>query len=114
MRRISFKHTAQAVLERRKTVTRRTGWATLEAGDRLLAVDRVRCRAEDTRVLGTIEVVNVWAEQLDQIAEGEIAREGFDCSREEFIAQFCRLMKCEPSQLVRRIEFRYVDEGSTG
>lgn len=42
----------------------------------------------------------------------EPAREGFpDLNREQFLQMFCRNMRCEPSQPVQRIEFRYVPGG---
>lgn len=112
MRRISFNMTVDAILSRRKTVTRRLGWRNLKAGERLLAVDRLR--SKDAMALGVIEVVDVRRETLSQIKLNplEVIREGFDAmSAWQFIEAFCAAMKCEPSTEVTRIEFRYVDEG---
>ena len=110
MRRISFALTADAVRSRTKTVTRRLGWQSLRAGDRLLAVDRVMgfSLGEKAVVYGPIAVTNVRRERLDAIDDADVAREGF-AGRDAawFVAMFCGAMKCEPGAQVTRIEFAF-------
>ncbi len=121
MRRMSFSMTIDAVRERRKTVTRRreSTWKSLKVADRLLAVDRVMGfkKGESSEILATIEVVDVRVEPLSEITEADVAAEGLhamwadfpDLGREHFVKAFCDAMGGAPDQLVRRIEFRYVD-----
>lgn len=109
MRRISFFLTEPQFLDGTKTVTRRLGWKTLKAGDRLLAVNK--CMGlkpgEKARILGEIEVVSARREPLHNIENADVAREGFgEWSRREFIEFFCASMKCHAEDLVTRIEFR--------
>jgi hypothetical protein len=47
MRNISFMHTMQQFKTRTKTVTRRTGWLTLKAGDVLCAVEKGQGRSSN-------------------------------------------------------------------
>lgn len=123
MRRMSFNLTQPAIRERRKTVTRRLGWRNLGPGERLLAVDRLRVKAIDAKVLGVIEVVSVRREPLSAITCADVIAEGVDlpdCSRHGpevmwpcpycFIGLFCDAMRLDdPDTEVTRIEFRYVD-----
>ncbi len=109
MRRISFGLTIDQFKAGTKDVTRRLGWKTLRAGDRLLAVDRVMGfrKGERARVLGQIEVIDVRREPLHAITDEDVEREGFPGRDAEwFVAMFCRAMRCEPSRLLTRIEFR--------
>jgi hypothetical protein len=114
MRRMSFALTTDAVLERRKTVTRRLGWAFAKVGDLYLAVDKLRTKS--ARKLGVIEVVDVRAESLWAICREEgdaCAREGFpDLTPEQFVEMFAKSMnvRAKGSIGVHRIEFRYVDD----
>ena len=115
MRRMSFSLTTAQVEARTKTVTRRRveTWRTLKPGDRLTAVHKAMGLkpGEKQRVLATIEVVSVRAERLDAITREDVVREGFPgVSPKHFVEMFCREMGAKPSDPVRRIEFRYVDE----
>ena len=111
---MSFALTADAVKERRKTVTRRIGWKNLRAGERLLAVSKTMGlrRGEKADVYGVIEVVSVRRESLDAIDRAEVEREGFASRGPSwFIPMFCASHKgCISDTEVTRIEFRYVDE----
>jgi hypothetical protein len=123
VRRMSFALTTGAVRARTKTVTRRLGWKFAKAGDRILAVDKLRTK--NAQKLGVIEIVDVRREPLDAITYADVARERVnlpDCSKHGpevaancvycFIGMFCRSMKCEPETIVTRIEFRYVEESA--
>lgn len=114
MRLISFKLTTDQIRQRTKTVTRRVGWRNLKAGDVLMGV--VTCmglkKGEAVEKLGAIRVVDVRREPLAAIIDepGGAAREGFpELTEAEFVAMFCRHMKCDPSIEVTRIEFAYTD-----
>lgn len=118
-RLMSVALTEQAVVERRKTVTRRAGWWVDKRGRRLLVPgDRVTlCRkvmgrkADEPLVrLVDVEVVDVRRELLQDITADDVAREGFPgWSRERFLDFFCDHMGGTGLQPVTRIEWRYLD-----
>lgn len=116
MRLISFALTEAQLLDGTKTVTRRqvgsprSVWHRIKVGDRLRAVDKAMGlkRGQKPRELGIIEVVGI------RLTDDDCAREGFPEMRAaEFVAFFCKHMKCEPSQLVARVEFDLLPEGVT-
>lgn len=120
MRNISFKLTTDQIRNRTKTVTRRLGWKTLT--NRTLLQACVKCQGlkpgERVERLCMIRVVSVTLERLTHLlcvysrkkAKLEVVKEGFpDLTPREFVAMFCREMKCDPEQEVTRIEFEYVD-----
>ena len=119
MRRMAFTHTAPQIIERMKTVTRRTGWRTLKAGDLVQAVRKARGlkKGEPIETLGTLRIVNVRVERLSQLltdaryGEDELPREGFPCwSVREFVEMFSRANRLKTSEVdVTRIEFEYAD-----
>ena len=110
MRNISFMHTTQQFKTRTKTVTRRTGWRTLKAGDELCAVEKRQGleRGEKVVRLGHIKVTDVRREPLRRMLDdldyglAETTREGFPSgdplhSPSEFVEFFCRTHKgCTP------------------
>ena len=118
MRRMAFSHTSSQILDRSKTVTRRTGWRYLKPGDLIEAVEKSRGlkKGERVRTLGVLRVVNVRVEPLSRLvtdaryAEDELPREGFPCwSRDDFIAMFLRVNSLRSTAVrVTRIEFEYV------
>ena len=118
MRRMAFSHTAPQVLDRSKTVTRRTGWRYLKPGDLVEAVEKSRGlkKGERARTLGVLKIVSVRVEPLSRLvtdgryAEDELPREGFPCwSRDDFIAMFLRVNGLKSTAVaVTRIEFEYV------
>jgi hypothetical protein len=116
---MAFSHTAPQILDRSKTVTRRTGWRRLRAGDLLQAVEKSRGlkKGERVRQLAVLRVVNVRVEPLSRLvtdaryAEDELPREGFPCwSRDEFVAMFLRVNRLTSTAVkVTRVEFEYVE-----
>ena len=118
MRRMAFSHTAPQIVDRSKTVTRRTGWRYLRPGDLIEAVEKSRGlkKGERVRVLGVLRVVSVRFEPLSKLvtdaryAEDELPREGFPCwSRDDFIAMFLRVNALKSTAvIVTRVEFEYV------
>ena len=120
MRRMAFSHTTPQILDRSKTVTRRTGWRYLKPGDLIEAVEKSRGlkRGERVRTLGVLRVVSVRVEPLSRLvtdaryAEDELPREGFPCwSRDDFLAMFLRANRLKTTRVnVTRIEFDHVDE----
>ncbi len=111
MKNISFALTTDAILARRKTVTRRTGWATLKPGTLLQPVAKAMGLrpGEKIQMLGPpIRVVSVRRERLDEITTEDVEREGFE-GRDAlwFVEHFCEHMSVPSSTLVTRIEFEY-------
>jgi hypothetical protein len=110
MRNISFALTTEQVRAQTKDVTRRLGWRTLKPKTPLRAV--VKCMGlkpgETVEPLALITVKSVRLERLDAITPEDVVREGFPgMTPAEFVAMFCKHMKCEPSREVTRIEFGY-------
>jgi len=121
MRNLSCAVTAEQVIARTKTVTRRLGtfWACLKVGEKLCLVRKARGLRKGERVerLAVVEVVDVGAQALGCIihyGREELAKEGFPgMTPAEFVAMFRKMHKCEPDPLVTRIEWRYVDDTGT-
>lgn len=117
MRQMSFSLTTQQMLARTKTVTRRLGWATLQPGTLIQAVEKSQGLGKGGKVrkLGVIRVVSVRREPLDRILYkgglDDIEREGFPTmSGDQFVAMFCEHMRCNDDVEVTRIEFEHVEE----
>lgn len=121
-RLMSVAFTEQAVIERRKTVTRRKGWAFLKPGDRLTLCRKVMGRKPDEPLvrLADVEVVTVRRERLDALLTDldygfdETAREGFPGTAPEswpsvFVEFFTAAQGIAPTDEVTRIEWRYLD-----
>lgn len=118
-RLMSVTLTEQAVVDRTKTVTRRLGWWADKNGRRLLAPgDHLtlcrkvmgRKKGEPLVRLAEVEVTDVSRQQL-RVANtpDEAAREGFpDWTWDQFVAFFCDEMRCDPTTVVTRIEWRYL------
>ena len=122
MRNMSFALTTDQIRQRTKTVTRRLGWHTLKAGDLIQAVVKGMGLkpGETVEKLAVLRVVSVIREPLELMGvsedygEREAAKEGFpELSGWEFVRMFCRNMGVKDSQVVTRIEFRYVPGGAT-
>jgi hypothetical protein len=123
---MSCSMTVDAVRSRTKTVTRRhvDTWKNLKAGDRLTLIEKGMGLAKGERqvVLAEVEIVDVRTESVFHV-HGEpnaTAREGLGhLSPDEFVAFWLKghgygavlsdsnLVQC------RRIEWRYMDPGST-
>lgn len=107
---MSVSLTEQAVVERRKTVTRRLGWRFAKPGDRLTLCRKVMGRkpGEPLVRLAEVELVSVRRERLDEITLGDVGREGFpDWTPAQFI-DFFRFTKAGPATEVTRLEWRYL------
>ena len=123
-RLMSVAYTEDAVRERRKTVTRRKGWLMLKPGDRLTLCRKVmgRKKGEPLVRIAEVEVVSVRRERLSDLlplseggwtyAAAEMEREGFPgLAPAEFVRRyFTEAQGIQPTAVVTRIEFRYLDE----
>lgn len=124
-RLMSVALTERAVVERRKTVTRRLGWWADKNHRRLLLPGQELwlCRqamgrkpGEPVERLALVHVTDISRQQL-RIANtaDEAAREGFpERTWPEFVEFFCDRMHCTPETVVTRIEWRYIDGEVTG
>jgi hypothetical protein len=104
--------TEDAVVARRKTVTRRKGWLFAKPGDRLTLCRKVMGRkaGEPLVRLAEVEIVRVEREPLIEITTADVRREGFTepWTADMFIQFFCQHVGGPISQLVTRIEWRYL------
>jgi hypothetical protein len=122
MRNMSFALTTSQIMEGTKTVTRRLGWLSLQAGQQLRPVRK--CMGlrpgEHIQVLrDPLTVVDVRREplrrMLDDLEYGftECALEGFGEHPDyrfpsAFVDMFCATHRgCTPDTIVTRIEFAY-------
>lgn len=116
-RLMSVSMTTDAVRERRKTVTRRAGWEYLKPGDRLTLCAKVqgRRKGEPLDRIVDVEVVDVTREPLYWITSEDVAREGFPgMSPAEFVTRFfVEGQHMTPSDMVTRIEFKYIEDGAS-
>lgn len=115
---MSVAMTADAVIERRKTVTRRVGWLMLRPGDTLTLCRKVqgRRKGEPLERLAEVEVVRVDREHLSNLTHfpdygaREVGLEGFpgmDPAR--FVLDyFVDAQGMDPDDLVTRIEWAYL------
>ena len=132
-RLMSVAFTEQAVVERRKTVTRRKGWwydktgrQILKPGDRLTLCRKVMGRkpGEPLVRLAEVEVVSIRRERLEAVTarvqrgnttvDGygarEMTREGFPgMDPHEFIGRYFTPQGISIKDAVTRIEWRYLD-----
>lgn len=113
-RLMSVSLTEQAVVDRRKTVTRRLGWKFLKPGDTLTLCRKVMGRkpGEPLVRLAEVEVVDVKREPLSHIGyrPNDPAAEGFpDWEPSYFVEMFCAWMNVLPNTEVTRIEWRYLE-----
>ena len=112
MRHISFSHTTEQMRAKTKTVTRRLRWATLKAGETLMAAEKIMGLPKGAKIatIGPIEIISVRTEPLETVLQegpAGMAREGFPgMSPAEYVAFFCKANRCPPSAIIRRIEFR--------
>lgn len=115
MRMMSFALTESQLMDGSKTVTRRTGWKNLRAGERLVAVRKAMGLrpGEKMQRLCVIEVVSVRQERLGDMEDDDCAREGFPgLTASQFVDMFTSKVKVPTMPLmdveVTRIEFRKV------
>lgn len=123
-RLMSVSYTADAVLARQKTVTRRQGWRFLKVGDRLTLCRKVmgRKKGEPLERIAEVEVVSVRREPLCAMTDRDVIREGiapFDDRFDEwdwrgyppatsFVSWYAWTFEVDPYDEVTRIEWRYV------
>ena len=125
-RLMSVAMTTDAVIERRKTVTRRKGWwidkngrRLLKPGDTLTLCRKVQGRkpGEPIERLAEVEVVSVEREHLSNVTHFpdygvvEMEREGFPGMDPAWFIHdyFVEAQGFDPDDLVTRIEWRYLD-----
>lgn len=123
---MSVAMTAEAVVERRKTVTRRLGWWTDRHGRRILRVgdDLTLCRKVQGRKpgepldrLAEVSVLTIRREPLSEllryptIGPLEVEREGFPgMAPAEFVRRFFTdAQGVDVDTVVTRIEWKYLD-----
>jgi hypothetical protein len=115
-RLMSVALTEQAVVERRKTVTRRLGWTFAKPGDRITLCRKVmgRRKGEPLVRLAEVEIVSVRREPLYAITDEDVAREGFpDKTAMWFVQFFIDHMRVYPYTEVTRIEWEYLGGSAT-
>ena len=110
-RLMSVALTEAAVVERRKTVTRRLGWTFAKPGDRITLCRKVmgRRKGEPLVRLADVELVSVRRERLCEITPEDVKREGFDLDVEAFIDFFTEHMRTVRWERVTRLEWKYLD-----
>lgn len=123
MKNMSFRLTTKQFLEGTKDVTRRTGWASLKAGEHFSAVEKSQGlkKGEKVKYLGQCICISNAPEKLSDIVPNpfrydsadprfpkrECEREGFPfLSGKEFVDMFCKEMKVHPTTTVNRIVFK--------
>lgn len=114
-RNISFALTTPQFIDGTKDVTRRIGWAGLQPGTILGAVEKSQGlkKGESVKRLGKIKVVSVARERLRRIIDEpeygrrEVVREGFpQMTTKGFVEFFSDANDCDPHDaIVTRIEF---------
>lgn len=110
-RNMSFMLTTEQIKNRTKTVTRRLGWKFLKVGDILNAVEKCQGlkKGEKIKKLCQIRVVRVSREELWEVTDEDVKKEGFpEMNCYEFIDMFKKEMKCTGLTTVTRIEFEYM------
>lgn len=111
--------TTAAVVERRKTVTRRLGWRHLLVGEQLCLVRKAMGRrrpdgtVEPLERLAVVTVESVLDVVLGMITPADVEREGFTgWTPEQFVAMFVASHKgAHEASVVKRISWTY-DEPS--
>ena len=116
---MSFAITLEQARSMKKDVTRRQGWADLQEGEIIQQVVKGMGlkKGETVEKIHTIKAIHVTREPLIAIVTlphrghplSEVEREGFPGRTADwFVDMYCRHNRCNPTDLVTRIEFRYV------
>lgn len=119
-RLMSVSLTEQAVVDRRKTVTRRLGWTFIKPGERLTLCRKVMGRkpGEPLVRLAEVEVVSVRRERLSAITPLDVKAEAVPGMEKAAPYQWARWyadkmgMGGNIDGWVTRIEWRYVGEAA--
>lgn len=119
MRHMSFALTTPQVVFRRKTVTRRLGWANATVGECVQPVAQgqgLKKGETVTKIGSPVRFVSVRRERLsrllkdDEYARAEVIAEGFpNLTPAAFVAMFSKHNGCRPGAWVTRIEFEYTE-----
>lgn len=111
MRNMSFSATKRQILDQTKHETRRLGWDTLVAGELVQPIEKgqgLKKGAKVVRLGCPIQCLSNRRERLDAITRTGCELEGFpELMPKEFVAMFCKLNRCCPSQIVNVIAFTY-------
>jgi hypothetical protein len=110
---VSFALTTPQIINRTKTVTRRSGKRQYKPGQLIQAVNKAMGfkKGEHPVKLALLRVVSVRYEPLELITHEECILEGFPNDGPQwFIAMYCRANKVKPTDLVQRIQFEYIEE----
>ena len=114
MRRMSFALTTEQFRARRKTVTRRFGWAFAVPGMRVVGVEKAmgfRRGEKGPPPIHVIEFTNCQWERVDAVTDADVALEGFPGQNAAwFVEHLCRHAGKRPDDLVNRLAFRYVED----
>jgi hypothetical protein len=108
---MSFYLTRRQYVDGSKTQTRRLGYAQLERGELVMAVEKMQGlrRGAKQVELGRFRVVSIRRERLDAITAADVTAEGFPgMTPAAFVEMFCKAHKhkqCTPATIVTRIEF---------
>jgi hypothetical protein len=114
---MSFSLTVEQFRSRKKTVTRRQGWAFLKPGDVFMGVVKGQGlkKGEKVQRLHPAQVVSTRREPVVLIGKRDVIREGFPGrSAEWFVEMYCKANRVRPGDLCNRIEFRHLPEGWKG
>nr|VFK15039.1 MAG: Mu-like prophage protein gp16 [Candidatus Kentron sp. LPFa] len=107
-RNISCALTTQQVRDRTKTVTRRSGWRFVKAGDVLHLVEKTRVTPLVT--IATVRVIDARREPLSAITDEDVIREGFpQWTARQFIDFYRKTFHVPEDEEVTRIEWAYLD-----
>ncbi len=129
-RLMSVSLTETAVVERRKTVTRRLGWKFARVGDQLQLCRKVMGRraGEPLVRLAVVELVHVSRVPLWKISSADVEREGVPISHfaskvdgrlpnvvtpAMWAVWFAETQGCDVDAMVTRLEWKYLDEAVT-
>ena len=110
-RNMSFAMTTEQFKAKKKTVTRRVGWKNLKPGDVLMGCEKCQGIKKGGLVrLGLIRVVSVRVEELREITDADVEREGFPGKDRAWFCEFFeKHMGIASWEIkVNRIEFEYV------
>jgi len=114
-RNMSFHFTRESFENRTQTVTRRQGWDDLKPGEILRAVNKIGGLkvGEKVKELGWIKIISVDNEPVYKISDKDCISEGREghpeLSSRQYIRQYCRHNRCEPSDVSQRITFVHLD-----
>lgn len=121
-RNMSFSISTKQFRNRTKVVTRRLGWKSLKPGEIVNGVEKAMGLKPGEKIvrLGAIRILSNRPEPLQAMLDDpiygrcETTLEGYPPGTEkhepeQFVAMFCKAMKCQPTTEVNRIAYEYLD-----